>query len=92
MKAPKCTVCGKREWNHTCAGSESLSNLPAGPEVSSKPGTGVLLTAEDEKKMKLVEEPDICPACGTNLKTRRKERERRREWMSRKRAEEKADE
>ena len=30
---------------------------------------------------------DVCPTCGTNLAARRKERERRREYMKRKRAE-----
>ena len=28
MDAPKCRICGKREFNHSCSGGESLSNLP----------------------------------------------------------------
>ena len=29
MDAPKCRICGKVEWNHSCSGAASLSNLPA---------------------------------------------------------------
>ncbi len=41
----------------------------------------------DLQEPEITDEPDVCPACGTNLVARRKERERRRVYMARKRKE-----
>ena len=75
MEAPKCRICGKREYSHSCGGAESLSNLPNETTPSS------LVVAA----LKVATGDDFCPSCGTNLSAKERERERRRKWMKDKR-------
>jgi len=49
MDAPRCRICGIAEFNHSCAGSESLSNLPKKSAKKKRPtGPGLAARGVDE--------------------------------------------
>ena len=79
MKATKCRVCGKVEWNHVCGGDPGFDDL-----VES----GGLPEAQP------VRESAGCPICGgdplvlSDAEKWRKLRLSRRDYMRRKRADE----
>lgn len=70
MDAPKCKICGKREFNHSCSGAVGLSNLPADTEAGAKKFEYDLLDISPA-------DAENCPVCGASLKAK----ERRREYM-----------
>lgn len=102
MDAPKCRLCQKRHYG-ACNPRDIESGAVA--EASGLPVAEVVekLVSPPEKKSNSdkvsgkdgavpLEEffaRDFCPECGTNLAARDKARERRRDWMRRKRAAEK---
>jgi len=69
MKAPKCRLCGKSHWGGCRAEKVAESVLEAGGDSEAGEPEG----AEGEGV--------VCPACGTDLGARARERERRREYM-----------
>lgn len=97
MEAPKCRICGKREYNHACAGDGTpLSNLPArkpgksrlkltttGEVITEQPGVSLSeLSARVAALEKIVDEL---------LSGKRKRSEYMREYQRDRRAQEKAD-
>lgn len=48
MKPPRCRVCGTREFGHSCAGGESLSNLPASTVTITDASTEYLYVDESK--------------------------------------------
>lgn len=70
----------------------SLSGLyPEKKSEDSDAGRVPVIITTGARAGEEVLEPDICPQCGSNLKARRKDRERRRKWMRKQRSEEKGD-
>ena len=76
MDAAKCSVCGKKEWNHLCSGSKGLSNLQEHTETS----TIVLCDDKLAGRVKVLEK-----IVDELLKSRRKRSEYMREYMRKKR-------
>ena len=101
MTPPKCKLCGDRHYGvcPVSAGAEAPGRdgdardvgveLPAEKKADAVPDAKVSEndTAKSGDKYSKNYSADVCPTCGTNLAARRKERERRREYMKRKRAE-----
>ena len=78
MDAAKCSVCGKKEWNHLCSGSKGLSNLPV--QEHNETPTIVLRDDKLAGRVKVLEK-----IVDELLKSRRKRSEYMREYMRKKR-------
>lgn len=91
MEAPKCRSipsCGKRHYGGCTVRPEKKSDevkVSKADSSAKKKAIRVL----DKMVDAVTGVSDICPECGTNLAAQRKSRERRRKWMSDKRAAEK---
>ncbi len=88
MDAPKCRICGEREFNHVCSGAEiaeataASTRKPAGLKKKSKPGVeGVSLS-------ELVARVESLEARVGELESRKKYM---RDYQRARRAEEKLD-
>ena len=77
MDAAKCSVCGKKEWNHLCSGSKGLSNLPVQEHTET---STIVLRDPLDKRVKVLEK-----IVDELLKSRRKRSEYMREYMRKKR-------
>ena len=79
MDAPKCGICGEKEWNHSCSGAESLSNLPAQEHTE----TYISVDLRSPEVIELSGRVDALEARVEKLETRKKYQ---RDYMRKKRA------